>query len=356
MNQTPEDWLKQKSAQIDKGERIYITVKNLLDKFNFDVKNESTIRIVKKTLNQFSLETSPKFWAVNMDCMVDIIRQKSANDDDKIRESIITFGMLKCIEDQRLFRNLNNIHGRKESYPKWIVDPQDNINDVAFILAEENVDFVPVGRNERSVDGVISWDIIATSVDFMGRNREKVKCRDIARTPIFVYESDSVYDKKHEIIHNGYVIVKDDDDRCFAILRSQDLAGELLTLTENFLLLQEIENTVRIIIEHAQPTSVEIDSIIRDEYKGRNLTLNQISFADYRSLILHKNVSERLVKNYRIPSDLIKRIAHEHIEHVRLVRNKVLHFHPDENNRNARMQLTNTRDFLRRIADEMYRI
>ena len=64
MNQIPEDWLKQKASLIGKGERVYITVRNLLGKFDFDIKNESTIQVVQKALNSFSLETTPKiFWA-----------------------------------------------------------------------------------------------------------------------------------------------------------------------------------------------------------------------------------------------------------------------------------------------------
>ena len=352
MNQIPEDWLKQKSAQINKGERVYITVRNLLGKFDFDIKNESTIQVVQKTLNSFSLDTSPKFWAVNLDSMVDIVKAKESAKDVKIKQAIITFGMLKSVEDQRVMRNLNNIYGKKEPYPKWIVDPQENIDDVAVILAEDNVDFVPVGKDEDSIEGVISWDNIATGVDLRGRDRKKVKCREIARPPVFVYESNSVYDKKHEIIHNGYVVVKDDNDRSFAILRAQDLAGELLSLTENFLLLQEIENTVRIILEHANPTSGEIDAVLREDYKGKNYTLNQLSFSDYKGLLLHKPIKDKLIKHFGFSDAVIRQIAHEHIDHVRLIRNRVLHFHPDENNRTARLQLTNTREFLRRLTEE----
>ena len=352
MNQIPEEWLKQKSTQIGKGERVYITVRNLLGKFDFDIKNESTIQVVQKALNSFSLETTPKFWAVNLDSMVDIIKAKEAASEVKIKQAIITFGMLKSVEDQRLMRNLNNIYGKKEPYPKWIVEPQENIDDVAVILAEDNVDFVPVGKDENSIEGVISWDTIATAVDLRGKDRKKVKCREIARPPVFVLESNSVYDKKHEIIHNGYVVVKDDNGRSFAILRAQDLAGELLSLTENFLLLQEIENTVRIILEQANPTSTEIDAVLRDEYKGKNCTLNQLSFSDYKGLLLHKPVKEKLIKHFGFSEAVVRQIAHEHIDHVRLIRNRVLHFHPDENNRTARLQLTNTREFLRRLTEE----
>ena len=346
-------WLVDKAKQIENGERVYITARNLLDKFGFDIKNESTIRVVQKALNSLSLKTSPQFWAVNLDRMVDIVKSTGPSNDEKINQSIITFGMLKCVEEQREMRSLNNIFGKKVPYPKLIVDPQDNIHAVAVILAEVNVDFVPVGRNENAIDGVISWDNIATSVDLRGHDRTKVKCREIARPAVFVSESDSVYDKKHEIIHNGYVIVKDDNDRCYAILRAQDLAGELLALTENFLLLQEIENTVRTIIEQANPTPEEIDAIVREEYKGRKLTLNQLSFSDYKGLILHKPVKEKLMLHYGFHEEVIRQLAHTHIEHVRLIRNRVLHFHPDENNRTAKSQLTNTREFLRSITGEI---
>jgi hypothetical protein len=81
--------------------------------------------------------------------------------------------------------------------------------------------------------------------------------------------------------------------------------------------------------------------------------MDQLTFAEYKSLILHSGVRNRLSQYFGVGEQLIRQIAHEHIEHTRVIRNKVLHFHPDENNEQAKAVLSNTRDYLRRIAELM---
>ena len=233
-----------------------------------------------------------------------------------------------------------------------MVSPNDNIETAAILLAEENIDFVPVGVDETSVTGVIAWDDIATQ-DLLKRDRFAIKCGKICKDPVFVREAESVYDKKYEITKYGYVLVKDDSGRCFSVVRSGDLAGELLRLTENFLLLQEIENLVRMIIEMTGPNAEEIDASVHEDSKGKGRTLEQLTFSEYKSLILNPAVRARLLKNYGVSEQLVRQIANEHIEHTRIIRNKVLHFHPDENNEQAKMLLSNSRDYLRRIAELM---
>jgi predicted transcriptional regulator len=353
----PPAWLVEQATKLRKGEKVFATVRELLCHFDWERRSSNAIIQVRRALKKLQLSTTPKFYSVNLDRLVEIIdrSEEDENSDESredVRQPIITFGMLKVVEDHRELRDKTKSKSGHLGYPKWMVSPNDNIETAAILLAEENIDFVPVGVDETSVTGVIAWDDIATQ-DLLKRDRFAIKCGKICKDPVFVREAESVYDKKYEITKYGYVLVKDDSGRCFSVVRSGDLAGELLRLTENFLLLQEIENLVRMIIEMTEPNAEEIDASVHEDSKGKGRTLEQLTFSEYKSLILNPAVRARLLKNYGVSEQLVRQIANEHIEHTRIIRNKVLHFHPDENNEQAKMLLSNSRDYLRRIAELM---
>jgi predicted transcriptional regulator len=353
----PPAWLIEQATKLRKGEKVFATVRELLSHFGWERRSSNAIIQVRRALKKLQLSTTPKFYSVNLDRLIEIIdrSEEDENSDESredVRQPIITFGMLKVVEDHRELRDKTKSKSGHLGYPKWMVLPNDNIETAAILLAEENIDFVPVGVDETSVIGVIAWDDIATQ-DLLKRDRFAIKCGKICKDPVFVREAESVYDKKYEITKYGYVLVKDDSGRCFSVVRSGDLAGELLRLTENFLLLQEIENLVRMIIEMTEPNAEEIDASVHEDSKGKGRTLEQLTFSEYKSLILNPAVRARLLKNYGVSEQLVRQIANEHIEHTRIIRNKVLHFHPDENNEQAKMLLSNSRDYLRRIAELM---
>lgn len=353
----PPQWLVEQATKLRKGEKVYATVRELLSHFDWERRSSNAIIQVRRALKKLRLSTTPKFYSVNLDSLIQIIdrSEEDENSDDSredVRQPIITFGMLKVVEDHRKLREKTKSKSGALGYQKWMVSPNDNIEAAAILLAEENIDFVPVGLDESNVIGVIAWDDIATQ-DLLKRDRTTIKCGKICKEPTFVREAESVYDKKYEITKYGHVFVKDDTGRCFAVVRSGDLAGELLRLTENFLLLQEIENLIRMIIEMTEPNAEEIEASVHEDNRGKDKTLEQLSFAEYKSLILNPGVRARLLKNYGVGEQLVRQIANEHIEHTRIIRNKVLHFHPDENNEQAKMLLSNSRDYLRRIAELM---
>lgn len=353
----PPAWLVEQATKLRKGESVFITVRELLSHFDWERRSSNAIIQIRRTLKKLSLTTTPKFYSVNLDTLVQIIDRNAIDEESEeeredVRQPIITFGMLKVVDNQRALRDKLKSKGGNLGYPKWIVSPQENIEAAAILLAEENVDFVPVGVSEDKIIGTIAWDDIATQ-DLLKRDRTTVRCSRICRDPIFVRESESVYDKKFEITKYGHVYVKDDQGRCFAVVRSGDLAEELLRLTENFLLLQEIENLIRMIIEMAEPKQDEINASAHEDRKDQGLKLEQLTFSEYKSLILNAGVRARLNSNFGLGEQLVRQIANEHIEHTRIIRNKVLHFHPDENNEQAKMLLSNSRDYLRRIAELM---
>jgi len=354
------DWLKSRAGEVHANKTVIVTVAQLLAAFNKSKRSINTNKLIAKALNKCKLTTSPKFSAVGIREQIQIIvrpkKQKSGADNERgsERSPIITYGMLKCVEIQRKLRNAGaDVTPRLPSRPpKWFVRPKDPLVSAVEILSQQDVDYVPVGDSEDSFKAVISWDDVAIK-DLRGINRMKTSCDEVKNVAVFVDESDSVYDSKNLIQKHGYVIVKNDKGRAFAIVRASDLAQELMDLTESFLLLHEIENLVRMIIESASPTQEEIDACIEERDRGKGVTVDRMSFANYCSLLRKAHdVFGKKLNRIKINRDVAAQMAVS-LENIRETRNMIMHFHPDENDDGAKARLSKARDFIRQWANEI---
>jgi len=344
-------WLVEASKRAKAGEKVFVTVREIIANFQRERRGSNTVFTIRRALHRLGMTTNPRFYSVNLDCLVELVpsvtHQTGDEEQEDARQPIVTFGMLKCVEDQRAIRGRVRT-GNGMGYPKWTVEPNDSITEAAILLASDNVDFVPVGKDEQNITGVICWDDIAMQ-DILSRKRDSVTCGKICKKPVFVDQSDSVYDKKDEISKHGHVLVRDVDKRTFAVVRASDLTIELLRLTENFLLLQEIENLLRLMLEMTELTIEEIRPFVEERRRSKIMSLDQLQFSEYSQILNRHIVKQRLEEGYNIPSDMTEYVAIQLVENVRKVRNAVVHFHPDENNTLAQQELVSCRDFIRKL-------
>lgn len=354
------EWLKGRAREVHAGKQFVVSVAQLLAAFGKTKRSLNTNKAVSKALTACNLATSPKFTAVGINEQIQIIirpkKQKTAPETGRVNERspIITYGMLKCVEMQRKLRHAGaEIAPRPNStYPKWYVKPKEPLVAAVAILAQQEVDYVPVGESEETFTSVVSWDEVAIK-DVQGMKRTKTLCSEIRNPAVFVEESDSLYDSKNLIQKHGYVIVKNDKGRAFAIVRGSDLAQELLALTESFLLLHEIENLIRMIIDTANPSQEEIDACIEERDRNKGITVDRMTFSNYCSLLRKgPEVFGKKLLRIKITKELSAQMAIS-LEGIRETRNMIMHFHPDENDDGAKARLSKARDFIRKLANEI---
>lgn len=357
------NWLKEQAGLIEKGHEVKVTVRELLMQFDREKRTSNAVSKIRKALRKQGLITTPKFFSVNIGAQIQIKKStkrtpKEEELKDDARQPIITFGMLKCVEQQKLLREIRKDKAGQpipNTYPKWTVKPSEPIAAAVTILSQQDVDFVPVGDTENNIVKVVSWDEVAM-MDLFKRDRSKTPCGEVDAAPVFVTESDSVYDKKLEIKKFGYVIVRkdiedDESGRAFAIVRAADLANELLMLTESFLMLQEIENIVRAILEETEPTQEDIDNALKATDRGKQKTLDQLTFANYMSIFTTEHFVNKF-KKIGLPEAMTNQVYLK-LASIRDIRNKVVHFHPDENSEFAKEELSKARDSLRKILEKL---
>lgn len=201
------------------------------------------------------------------------------------------------------------------------VSPDCSLVEAVTTMLLHDFSQLPVMTNERDLKGVVSWESIARHLQFDVERPITVRqCMDQA---VEVKESDSLFDVIRLIVARSYVLVRAADNRIKGIVTSTDLNLQFQQLSEPFLLLGEIENFVRSLID-GKFTEEELRAI-RDVADGErpvdsvaDLTLGEII---------------RLVENperwQRIGLQIDRVIFKNELDRIRLIRNDVMHFDPD---------------------------
>ena len=335
-----------------------ITVRSLLQYFGGEKRSPTINSKIKKAFKKLKIMTSPDYRAVSLDETITFVKTKLKIDTvrEQLREPLLTFGMVKCVEDQRkerLVRAVDGILDEKNlqiKYAEWSVRPDDTVDKAIFLLSRPKIDFIPVFNSPRDILGVISWDDFGIK-SLLTKNNLLKKCKDIMKKPVLVSETDSLWDFKQEIVSNGYVIVKNDNDVAYAIVRSSDLAEELIARTEGFLLLREIEQLIRNIIEFLNLNQTEFDLCLQSDKRGKNITLYDLEFSQYVGFFGSEIVKKKMERR-NVPNSLTQEIQ-KTIERIRETRNGVVHFHSDENTNETTARLKSTRIFLDKVYKEI---
>jgi len=176
-----------------------------------------------------------------------------------------------------------------------------------------------VMQGERTVKGVISWTTIGSRLvlrcsgdhvrDFMDQARE-------------VSADTSLFAAIGAIVENQYVLVRDRENRISGIVTTSDLSLQFQQLAEPFLLLGEIENHIRRLID-GKFTADEVRAV-RDPGDDRVVqSVADLTFGEYQRMLEHPDRWSKLRLNIERTSFI------QQLDRVREIRNEVMHFDPD---------------------------
>ncbi|MFM0488301.1 CBS domain-containing protein [Paraburkholderia graminis] len=201
------------------------------------------------------------------------------------------------------------------------VRPDCSLAEAVTTMLLRDFSQLPVMTNERDLKGVVSWESIARHLQFDAERPTTVRqCMDQG---VEVKESDSLFDVIRLIAAESYVLVRAGDNRIKGIVTSTDLNLQFQQLSEPFLLLGEIENFVRSLID-GKFTGEQLREVRDGADEGRPVD----SVAD---LTLGEII--RLMENperwQRIGLQIDRVIFKKELDRVRLIRNDVMHFDPD---------------------------
>jgi predicted transcriptional regulator len=296
-----------------------VSVRTLLQWFYAQRRGSNVVWRIRRQLREAGLATEPDFESSWIDAQIQFV---AAIEDAGIDESsdVGSNGAAEVEVDapDPTYR-ISKLESANRT-PVWVNQDETLAVAVALMLANDYSQ-LPVMQDERNVKGMISWGTIGKRLSL---SLPSGLVRDCMTEQVNETGLDtSLFAAIDGIIKNEYVLVRRKDQTICGIVTTSDLSNQFLLLAEPFLLLGEIENHIRRMID-GRFSGEQLESV-RDPSDGERTieTAADLTFGEYIRLLERPD-------HWSLFKLGIDRTVFVHkLDRVREIRNDVMHFDPD---------------------------
>jgi CBS domain-containing protein len=204
--------------------------------------------------------------------------------------------------------------------PPISVKPGASVQEAVTLLLSHDFSQLPVMQSEYSVKGMVSWASIGSRLA-LGQKGDTVD--DFIETPIEFSADASLFAVIGTIVGKDYVLIRGEKNKITGIVTTSDLSVQFGQLGEPFLLLGEIENHVRRLID-GKFTLDEVKQARDPADADRDVkSVADLAFGEYVRLL---SKPERWNK---LNLSVDRSVFVKQLDQVREIRNDVMHFDPD---------------------------
>ena len=290
------------------GERV--SPRTLINYLGYSRRGKWVCQEIDRMLAEFSLETSP-YWAdVWIDQEVQV--QARATPPDLSRARTKVTGAIKRI----------NILERANTEPDY-VKPEDPVEKATTLMLQKGYSQLPVSSStlqQNSIVGYISWQTIALK-KIHGESGDKVK--DYTEKFVCVLPSDTPILEAMESVHkHGFILVSDQSKKICGMITTVDMSSTYKLLTEKFLLIEQIERQVRLLLDNQYDLAEINDLISTEDGQLEVQSIDDLTFGQYVRIIESPDNWAKLNLSFD------KGILHGLLGEVRDIRNDIMHFDP----------------------------
>lgn len=202
------------------------------------------------------------------------------------------------------------------------IAPDKSLDEAVTLMMLHDFSQLPVMQGERTVKGVISWQSIGSR---LALNCGGESVRDFMDAAAEISADASLFGAIRTIVDRQYVLIRDAQQKIAGIVTTSDLSLRFLQLAEPFLLLGEIENHIRRLID-GKFTLEEVKGFreLGDDPERKVESVADLTFGEYLRLLENPTMWEKLSLQVDRASFV------EQLDRVREIRNDVMHFDPDE--------------------------
>ena len=326
-----------------------VTVRHLLGWFGQQRRGWRVIATVKGALRRTGLATEPDFATAYIDGHLtfslsggkEAVPQPDSDDDRRgSREmdgnTADSQTSEALIEDPVLRVRMLPAANREPV----TVNRDDPVEKALSLMAMHDYSQLPVTQDMRSVDGMISWRSVLLA---RTKGVEPTRVGECMERHEEVRAEDSLLTAFQKIVDHEAVLVRGDDQSTTGIVTATDLSIMFREQTEPFLLLSEIENQLRRLINgHFSPEELQKakDSVDeeREVYSVADLTFGECT-----------RLLEKEEHWQRLGVRLDRKTFVKQLIEVRDIRNDVMHFDPDGLSANELQRLKDVRRLLQRV-------
>jgi CBS domain-containing protein len=342
--------LREIAEKTAKAERPTTTVRTLLSWFWGSQRRGSFInRVIRTALNALNIVTIPDFEATFIDGQITFVQKEElaksafgvaeskavyASGQDSI--ALVDSGSFKVrVDPTHRVARLKSAHTKPVS-----ATPDSSVSQAVTVMMNGDFSQLPVMIGDRVVKGLISWKSLCKKQTIGGG------CSFVreAMEPAHIIElQDSLFEAIRVIANNDCVLVRDSEQKICGIITAYDIGATFGELAEPFLLLGEIENHIRSLIEDKfskQDLQEARDPLDQDRPVD---DASDLSFGGYVRLLQNPDNWEKL--SIRLDRATFVKA----LDNTRSIRNNVMHFDPDGIEEKELQKLRNFATLLRQV-------
>lgn len=305
----------------ENDKEFQMTPRELLYSFGCEKRTKWNVVRINKFLEDSKLITSPDYISSWIDAKLTIKHKKKA----KSKKEIDPIKRIKILPAA----NRTPVSIQKEA----------KLNEAITLMMLHNYSQLPVMSGARTVVGVITWETIGYGIT-NGCKSEFVKDYIKKEIEIIDYET-PLLAAIEWIISKEFALVKKSDNTISGIVTIADISSQFINVTEPFLLLEQIENHIRLILD-GKFLLEEMKEYTNGEEREFEY-IDDLSFGNYIRIIEKPDNWERL--NLSVErSHFIKQL-----DKIREIRNDVMHFDPEGITKEQREDLYKMSKFLMEI-------
>lgn len=315
----PEELQRVADEVRDSGNPQVGKVRNLLSWFGQQRRGRWVVSSIRSALREVELRTEPDFETAYIDGTILFKPVEAEEENEEAGGANEPVGE----EDTGLYddpvariRMLPAANRAPHS-----VKRDEPIAKAVTIMLMNDFSQLPVMPDERTVNGLISWRSIGRA---RSQNRPTAFVRDCMERAVELPDDTPLLEAIEVIAQEEVVLVRAQQDRKISgLITTSDLSIQFHELAEPFLLIAEIENHVRRLIDEHFTVDDLREARSPGDQERQVDGIADLTFGEYARILEDPDNWSRL------NSDLDRAEFTRRLHQVREIRNDVMHFSPD---------------------------
>lgn len=304
----------------DNSKEFKITVRDFLGYFHCYKRTKGNKARIDKILSDHNLETVPDYGTVWIDGEI-VLKHKAKAKSKLSADPVQRISLLPSANK-----------------PPITINRDAKLNEAMTLMMLHDFSQLPVMSNPRSIAGVITWETIGYG---LSKDSPSEQVKDYIDPNVTVVDLEKpLLEAIQEVISNEFVLVQKKDKTLTGIVTLADISSQFLTLTEPFLLLEQIENLIRLLLDDRFLVDDLKEFSAQEGLEHELEYIDDMTFGQYVRLLQKPANWEKLnLKIDRAP--FIKQL-----DAVREIRNDIMHFDPEGITNDQRQALKSMAKFL----------
>ncbi len=300
-----------------------ITPRTLVAAVGYEKRSPGACDLIDNFLKENDLEVEPHYFEVWIDSEIEL-RPKPKAKKRRREDPIKRIGLLKAANTKPA-----------------VVDNSDCLDKAITLMMMNNYSQLPVMGGPRKIVGFISWETIGEA---RSKGVDSNEVKDYKRENIKVYKRDTpLMLAIREIYCNDFIVVIENDGTPCGIVTTADVSSQFLTWTEPFVILEQIENQVRHLLDE-KILMEDLQKVCQEEGRKVN-AIDDLTFGEYQCLFENPKHWERIGLK-----SVDRSLFVQMFDDVRNIRNDVMHFDPEGIDEASREKLKSMANFLNKLT------